>query len=543
MLFLKVRLGLMKCGFAFRPPSIQEVGSSGPNQMKNTIAVLWYGILILAVTQAYAWEAVDGWPMVDGNLHVKVGSWISATQISVLDGQTQNTASLNRNQNSQSVPTVVKPKPRPRLGGGEKAANTEVFDKTYEGRILKVSGFLANVVGLFSEQWNAPRLVSEATQWVHEIEVECVFSVDKQNGMIAIESLSNSPDTAELAYLRQGVSMYNEADAIYGKPYTTTNAEMNRFKDFIRSLAPLKLPECLVNLPGNPLRIRLSVKIVKISSTAGVLTAPPPAAAPDTNNGQVATAAANIGSSGSSSTYVHNPGEFTRPIPPEELRKHLDDGDPIFQYALGFRYLEGDGLRMDYVMALHWFTKAAEQGYAPAQCQLGFMYAVNYGAPRDAEKALYWYEKAADQNYIRAIFNIGTMYQNGNGVKRDLAEAAKWSRKGAELGDSGCQADLAWRYAIGEGVTKDPAEAFNWYMKAALQGHTFAQFTVGMLYEQGQGIPKDEIEALAWYNLSPTNGLDEKINHRDRLERTLGPKGAAEARNRAEKLRQKITQK
>jgi hypothetical protein len=80
-------------------------------------------------------------------------------------------------------------------------------------------------------------------------------------------------------------------------------------------------------------------------------------------------------------------------------------------------------------------------------------------------------------------------------------------------------------------------------MKAALQGHTFAQFTVGTLYEQGQGIPKDEIEALAWYNLSPTNCLDEKINHRDRLERTLGPEAATEARNRAEKLRQKITRK
>lgn len=511
--------------------------------MKHTITVFWYSILVLAVTPAYAWEAVDGWPMVGGNFQVKVGSWISATHISVLDGQTQNTASLNRNQNSQSAPTVVKPKPRPRLGSSKKVETTEVFAKTHEERILEVSGFLTNLAGLFSEQWNAPRLASEAMQWVHEIEVECIFSVDKQNGMIAIESITNSPDTAEMVQLRQSVSQCNESDAIYGKPYTTTNAEMNRFKDFLRSLAPLNLPECLVSLPGNPLRIRLSVKMVKISSTAGLLTTPPPAPAPDTNNGQVATAAANISSWANTSTYTHNPGEFTRPIPQEELRKHTDIADPVYQYVIGFRYLEGDGLQMNYGLALHWFTKAAEQGYAPAQSQLGFMYAMNYGAPRDAEKALYWYRKAADQNYIQAIFNIGTMYQNGDGVKRDLAEAAKWSRKGAELGDSGCQADLARRYATGEGVTKEPAEAFNWYMKAALQGHTFAQFTVGSLYEQGQGIPKDEIEALAWYNLSPTNGLDEKINHRDRLEGTLGPEVAAEARNRAEKLRQKITRK
>jgi hypothetical protein len=422
--------------------------------MKNIITVFWCSILVLAVTPAYAWEAVDGWPMVGENIHVKVGSWISATHISVLDGQTQNTASLNRNQNSQSAPTVVKPKPRPRLGGSEKVESTGVTAKTHEERMLEISRFLTNVVDLFSEQWNAPRLASEATQWVHEIEVECVFSVNKQNGMIAIESITNSPDTAEMVQLRQSFSQYNEADAIYDKPYTTPTAEMNRFQDFLRSLAPLKLPECLVSLPGNPLRIRLSVKIVKISSTAGVLTASPPAPAPDTNNGQVAAAAANSGSCGATSTYTHNPGEFTRPISPEELRKHTDVADPVYQYVIGFRYLEGDGLQMDYVLALHWFTKAAEQGYAPAQSQLGFMYAMNYGAPRDAEKALYWYKKAAEQNYIRAIFNIGTLYQNGDLVNRDLAESAKWSRKGAELGDSDCQADLARRYATGEAWPK-----------------------------------------------------------------------------------------
>ncbi|MFT3782587.1 MAG: tetratricopeptide repeat protein [Nibricoccus sp.] len=510
--------------------------------MKKTLTFCLLCLLALRTISAYGWEYADAWPIEGGNFQVKVGSWISATHVWVLEGPTDTTAKLYRNQTAQSAPTIVKPKPRPRLGASPKVEERGDTPSSHEQRIFEISQFLAALSNQFADPWNAPRQASEATQWVHEIELECILAVDKQSGMLAIESLTNSPETTGMIQIRQSIEPYNEPNAIYGKANPTGPAEINRFKDFLRSFAPLKLPEGLVSLPGKSLRMRLAVKVVKISSTAGNPTSPPPPPTPiaEANPDRVFTAAASLDSSGATSTYTHNPGEFTRPIAPEELRNHTDVADPVYQYVIGFRYLEGDGLEKDYVLATHWFTKAAEQGYAPAQQQLGFMYALNYGVPRNYEKALYWYRKAADQNYILAIFNLSTFYFNGEGVKRDLAEAARWMRKGAELGDPGCQTQLAGHYAKGEGVTKDPVQAFHWYMEAALQGNTYAQFNIGSMYEHGEGIPKDEVEALAWYNLSPTNGVDEKNNHRDRLERMLGSEKAAEARLRSEKLRQKI---
>jgi TPR repeat protein len=60
------------------------------------------------------------------------------------------------------------------------------------------------------------------------------------------------------------------------------------------------------------------------------------------------------------------------------------------------------------------------------------------------------------------------------------------------------------------------------------------------MYEHGDGVMKDEVEALAWYNLAPTSGLADQTNHRDRLERALGPQASSAARSRAEELRQQI---
>lgn len=508
------------------------------NRMKNTSAVFWFGLLALAIAsgRTYCSEQADEWPVEINGSYLKAGTCISAYKITVLDGQTLNIAQINRHLVSQAEPIAAKPKPRPRLGVRVQTEDTQRPSSVNEGPFVEANRFLLYVANQFTEPWNTPRNASESMQWVHELEAECILAVDKQNGMIAIESTANSPDTADMAQLRKNVGQYNEAGIDYRKPHTTTSVEMNRFKEVLLSLAPLKIPNCLEGLPGKTLRIRLSVKIVKASENVGYQPAPPPVA----DSQQSATAAVDTESSGGWVTYTPEPGRFTRPIAQEELLKHTDVADPIYQYAIAFRYLEGDSMAMDHVLAVHWFTKAAEQGYAPAQSQLGFMYSMNYGVRRDSKKALYWYGKAAEQNYIQAIFNIGTMYQNGEGMKRDLAEAARWVRKGAELGDADCQTNLAWRYATGEGVAKDSVEAFSWYMKAALQGDTSAQFNVGTKYEDGLGVPKDEVEALAWYNLSPTNGLPGQINHRERLEHRLGPEAGVEARKRAGKLREKI---
>ena len=52
-------------------------------------------------------------------------------------------------------------------------------------------------------------------------------------------------------------------------------------------------------------------------------------------------------------------------------------------------------------LALKWYEKAAQQGYAPAQFKLAQMYE-DKGTESDFKLALKWYEKAAKQGYKQA---------------------------------------------------------------------------------------------------------------------------------------------
>jgi TPR repeat protein len=62
-----------------------------------------------------------------------------------------------------------------------------------------------------------------------------------------------------------------------------------------------------------------------------------------------------------------------------ELLINANEGDVLSQYTLGEMYLYGHGNKLDYkekdyIEAVKWFEKAAEQGHVGAQNDLGVMY-------------------------------------------------------------------------------------------------------------------------------------------------------------------------
>ena len=59
----------------------------------------------------------------------------------------------------------------------------------------------------------------------------------------------------------------------------------------------------------------------------------------------------------------------------------------------------------------------AERGDAEAQCALGFLYLNGQGVPPDAAEAGRWYQLAADQGHALAQGNLGAMYALGGGVE------------------------------------------------------------------------------------------------------------------------------
>jgi putative methionine-R-sulfoxide reductase with GAF domain len=104
-----------------------------------------------------------------------------------------------------------------------------------------------------------------------------------------------------------------------------------------------------------------------------------PASDPDSNPAAVPVSSAANNSSRSVDTSTL-----------AQLRQLAEQGDPLAQNALGLRYAQGDGVKLDEEEAAHWFTKAAEQGNVAAQSKLGSLYWVGRGVPASLHDAYFW---------------------------------------------------------------------------------------------------------------------------------------------------------
>ena len=178
----------------------------------------------------------------------------------------------------------------------------------------------------------------------------------------------------------------------------------------------------------------------------------------------------------------------------------------LAQFNLGVMYENGQGVPQNYAEAVRWYRKSAEQGRADAKCNLGYMYQKGQGVPQDYSEAVRWYREGAEQGNAQAQFNLGLMYSDGRGVRQDYEEAMQWYRKSAEQGFAPAQNNLGDMYYHGQGVAQDYSEAVRWYRKAADQGEASAQFNLGLMYYNGQGVPMDKQEAYRLIKMAAEQG-------------------------------------
>jgi GAF domain-containing protein len=73
-----------------------------------------------------------------------------------------------------------------------------------------------------------------------------------------------------------------------------------------------------------------------------------------------------------------------------QLQRLAEAGDPLAQNALGLRYAQGEGVKLDEQEAARWFTKAAEQGNVAAQSKLGSLYWAGRGVQASLREAYFW---------------------------------------------------------------------------------------------------------------------------------------------------------
>jgi TPR repeat protein len=78
---------------------------------------------------------------------------------------------------------------------------------------------------------------------------------------------------------------------------------------------------------------------------------------------------------------------------------------------LGLIYLRGKaGIAADVGRGHEYLLNAAEQGYPPSCCNLGQIYLKGTGVEQDIPLAIDWFRKGADQGYADAQYYLSMMY-------------------------------------------------------------------------------------------------------------------------------------
>jgi len=173
------------------------------------------------------------------------------------------------------------------------------------------------------------------------------------------------------------------------------------------------------------------------------------------------------------------------------LIKKAKKGDVVSQFNLSVNYMQGGyGFYKNYDLAFYWANQAAQQGYAPAQCNLGLMYDLGWGTSVDYVEAEKWYDRAIAKGNKKAKLNLGTLY-----LKPDYSNYSK----GAQLleGLVNEYEDAYNNLAIAYFHLKRYDDAIFWAAKASEKGDRSADNNLGLWYLKGaDGFPADYDKAI-----------------------------------------------
>jgi TPR repeat protein len=168
----------------------------------------------------------------------------------------------------------------------------------------------------------------------------------------------------------------------------------------------------------------------------------------------------------------------------------------------------------DFSAAIGRLKTLAERGSHQAQYRLGIFYVEGKGVRQDYMEAMRWFRQAASQNDRDATYSMGVMYAAGFGVPKDEAKSAVWYRMAAEMGHSAAQVLTALNYATAKGVARDDSIAARWFYRAAQQGTVEAQIALASMYASGSGVQKDNIAAYAWATIAAAIANKKEIRDR-----------------------------
>ena len=205
--------------------------------------------------------------------------------------------------------------------------------------------------------------------------------------------------------------------------------------------------------------------------------------------------------------------EFGQKLTEDQLNQiitvFMEDKDSIpleeKNFYLGRHFYQ----KRDYTNAFEWFEKAANQGFAEAQCSLGWMYENGEGIPQDGQKAVKWYKKAVEQGDKKAAYNLGVIYGIGKLIDKDATRAVRWFKEAAEKGLIEAAYNLGEMYERGDDIPMDKVEAVKWYKKAADQGYARAAYSLAHMYSCGEGTEQSYPNAIKFFEKAAEKGYED----------------------------------
>ena len=204
------------------------------------------------------------------------------------------------------------------------------------------------------------------------------------------------------------------------------------------------------------------------------------------------------------------PAVTAKELTPEEkfveTKRKAEAGNVDAQYEVGRKYLRGELVQRDHLLAFNWLTKASAQGHADATALLGNMHRAGWGTSQDYVKAREVYAAAAAKQNTTAIVALGRLYRDGKGVKSDGEMAIKFFQQAADAGLSSAYYELGYMYAKGEGVVVNSSRAVEYYSKGAALGDKLSQFGLAQQYDYGEGVPHNPLLAAEYYEKAAKQG-------------------------------------
>jgi TPR repeat protein len=175
----------------------------------------------------------------------------------------------------------------------------------------------------------------------------------------------------------------------------------------------------------------------------------------------------------------------------------------VAQSALAGR-AEGIGAYQagDHAAAFALFRAAAKQGHAGTQYNMGFLHKEGRAVAREEMLALMWFTLAADKSDALAVTHCNDLAERLTGGQVAAAQQLARFRTAAEAGNETAEFNLGVMYLTGRRIEQDAEEALRWFKRAAARGHTGAKFNFSFMYTEGRTVDQDDVEAQKWFILA-----------------------------------------